>query len=84
VQRFVPEIAQGDKRVLVIAGKPVPFSLARIRRQRVRQLAAGGKGVAQKLSARDFEIASALGRCSRRAGCCCGAGRDRDYLTEIN
>src|SRR5881392_1410530 len=46
VQRFVPEIAQGDKRVLVIGGQPVPFSLARIPQgSEIRgNLAAGGKG----------------------------------------
>ncbi|HYF42808.1 MAG TPA: glutathione synthase, partial [Ramlibacter sp.] len=51
VQRFVPEIAQGDKRVLIIGGQPVPFSLARIPQgTEVRgNLAAGGKGVAQPL-----------------------------------
>jgi glutathione synthase len=63
VQRFVPEITQGDKRILVIGGKPVPFSLARIPQgTEVRgNLAAGGKGVAQELSKRDREIAEALG-----------------------
>jgi len=63
VQRFVPEISEGDKRVLVIGGKPVPFCLARIPQGgEVRgNLAAGGKGVAQPLSARDREIAEALG-----------------------
>jgi glutathione synthase len=63
VQRFVPEITQGDKRILVIGGKPVPFCLARIPQgTEVRgNLAAGGKGVAQELSARDREIAEALG-----------------------
>ncbi|MDR2851466.1 MAG: glutathione synthase [Burkholderiaceae bacterium] len=63
VQRFLPEIARGDKRVLVIAGQPVPYALARIPQGgEVRgNLAAGGKGVAQALSARDREIAQALG-----------------------
>ena len=63
VQKFVPEIAQGDKRVLLIGGKPVPYSLARIPQgSEIRgNLAAGGKGVAQSLSARDREIAEALG-----------------------
>jgi glutathione synthase len=63
VQKFVPEIAQGDKRVLLIGGKPVPYSLARIPQgSEIRgNLAAGGKGVAQPLSARDREIAEALG-----------------------
>ena len=63
VQKFLPEIAKGDKRVLVIGGKPVPFVLARIPQGgEVRgNLAAGGLGVAQPLSARDREIAEAIG-----------------------
>lgn len=63
VQRYVPEISAGDKRVLVIGGQPVPYCLARIPQGgEVRgNLAAGGKGVAQPLSARDLEIATALG-----------------------
>lgn len=63
VQQFLPKIEQGDKRVLLIAGKPVPYCLARIPQGgEVRgNLAAGGKGVAQPLSARDQEIAEALG-----------------------
>ena len=54
VQKFLPAISQGDKRVLVIGGQPVPYSLARIPQGgEVRgNLAAGGKGVAQPLSAR--------------------------------
>jgi glutathione synthase len=63
VQKFLPEIVQGDKRVLVIGGKPVPHVLARIPQgNEVRgNLAAGGLGVAQPLSARDREIAEAIG-----------------------
>lgn len=63
VQKFVPEIAQGDKRVLIIGGEPVPYCLARIPQGgEVRgNLAAGGKGVAQPLTARDREIAQAIG-----------------------
>ena len=63
VQRYLPEIVEGDKRVLVIGGKPVPFSLARIPQgNEVRgNLAAGGKGVAMPLTAREREIAEALG-----------------------
>jgi glutathione synthase len=59
----LPGIAQGDKRVLLIGGKPVPFCLARIPQGgEVRgNLAAGGKGVAQPISARDREIAETLG-----------------------
>jgi glutathione synthase len=63
VQKYLPEIVHGDKRVLVIGGEPVPFSLARIPQgTEIRgNLAAGGKGVAQPLSERDREIATALG-----------------------
>ena len=63
VQKFLPGIAQGDKRVLLIGGKPVPFCVARIPQGgEVRgNLAAGGKGVAQPISARDREIAETLG-----------------------
>lgn len=62
VQRFIPEIVDGDKRILLIGGKVVPFALARIPQNgEVRgNLAAGGVGVAQELSARDLEIAQTL------------------------
>src|SRR5690606_2689752 len=52
VQKFLPAIAEGDKRILIIGGKPVPYCLARIPQgNEVRgNLAAGGKGVAQALS----------------------------------
>jgi glutathione synthase len=87
VQRFVPEIVAGDKRVLVIGGKPVPHSLARIPQgSEVRgNLAAGGKGVAQPLSKRDFEIANALGPVLASRGLLLvGLDVIGDYLTEIN
>lgn len=87
VQRFVPEIAQGDKRVLVIAGEAVPFSLARIPQgSEIRgNLAAGGKGVAQPLSARDREIAQAIGpKLAQRGLLLIGLDVIGDYLTEIN
>ena len=63
VQRYLPEIVSGDKRILVIAGAPVPHCLARIPQgSEIRgNLAAGGKGVAQPLSARDLEIAETFG-----------------------
>ncbi|WP_144728986.1 glutathione synthase [Extensimonas perlucida] len=62
VQKFLPEIVQGDKRVLLIGGEPVPYCLARIPQgSEVRgNLAAGGKGVAQPLSEQDWRIARAL------------------------
>ncbi len=87
VQRFVPEITQGDKRILVIAGQPVPFSLARIPQgSEVRgNLAAGGKGVAQPLSARDVEIAQAVGsKLAARGLLLIGVDVIGDALTEIN
>lgn len=87
VQKFLPEIAQGDKRVLVIGGTPVPYSLARIPQgTEVRgNLAAGGKGVAQPLSVRDREIGEALGPVLMARGLLL-AGVDviGDYVTEIN
>lgn len=63
VQKFLPEIVQGDKRVLIIGGKPVPYCLARIPQgNEVRgNLAAGGKGVAQPLHEQDEIIATAIG-----------------------
>lgn len=62
VQRYIPEIVNGDKRILLIGGKVVPFALARIPQNgEVRgNLAAGGMGVAQELSASDLEIAQTL------------------------
>jgi glutathione synthase len=62
-QRYLPEIVDGDKRVLLIAGEPVPFVLARIPRpgETRGNLAAGGRGEARPLSAREREIALAIG-----------------------
>nr|MCU0966453.1 glutathione synthase [Burkholderiaceae bacterium] len=87
VQRYLPEIVQGDKRILVIGGEPVPYSLARIPQgSEIRgNLAAGGKGVAQPLSARDREIASALGPVLAQRGLLLvGLDVIGDCLTEIN
>src|SRR3954470_18740881 len=87
VQRFVPEISQGDKRVLVIGGEPVPFSLARIPQgNEIRgNLAAGGKGVAQPLTARDREIAEAIGpKLVKRGLLLIGLDVIGEQLTEIN
>jgi glutathione synthase len=87
VQRFVPEIVAGDKRVLVIGGKAVPFSLARIPQgSEIRgNLAAGGKGVAQPLSERDLEIAETIGpRLAQRGLLLIGLDVIGSSLTEIN
>ena len=86
-QRFVPEIADGDKRVLVIAGRPFPHCLARIPKSGETRgnLAAGGRGVARPLSARDREIAETVGHALAAEGIVF-AGLDviGDWLTEIN
>jgi glutathione synthase len=87
VQKFLPAIAQGDKRVLVIGGKPVPYCLARIPQGgEVRgNLAAGGKGVAQALSNDDRRIAEALGPILAARGLLLvGLDVIGDSLTEIN
>ena len=61
-QRYLPEIVDGDKRVLLIGGKPAPYCLARIPKagETRGNLAAGGTGVARELTARDREIAETL------------------------
>lgn len=87
VQKFLPSIAQGDKRVLLIGGKPVPYSLARIPQgSEIRgNLAAGGKGVAQPLSERDREIGEALGPVLLARGLLLvGLDIIGEHLTEIN
>jgi glutathione synthase len=87
VQRFLPAIREGDKRVLVIGGKPVPFCLARIPQgNEVRgNLAVGGLGVAQPLSARDIEIAESIGPILAARGLLLvGLDIIGDSLTEIN
>ena len=63
VQKYLPEILAGDKRVLIIGGEPVPYCLARIPQgSEIRgNLAAGGKGVAQPLSQEDLDIARYIG-----------------------
>ena len=86
-QRFIPEISKGDKRVLVIDGKPFSHCLARIPKagETRGNLAAGGRGVAQPISDRDREIAEAVGHRLVKAGIGF-AGLDviGDFLTEIN
>ncbi len=87
VQRFLPAIADGDKRVLIIGGKPVPYCLARIPQgNEVRgNLAAGGKGVARPLTARDRQIADILGPVLVQRGLLLvGVDVIGDSVTEIN
>jgi glutathione synthase len=86
-QRYLPEIAQGDKRILLIGGQVVPFSLARIPKlgESRGNLAAGGTGRAQVLSARDREIAEYLAPVLWKRGLLLvGLDVIGDCLTEIN
>jgi glutathione synthase len=86
-QRYIADIVKGDKRILVINGKAVPFSLARIPQgDEIRgNLAAGGIGVAQPLTARDRHIAEALGPILAARGLLLvGLDVIGDFLTEVN
>lgn len=86
-QRYLPEIKDGDKRILLIAGQPVDYALARIPAQGETRgnLAAGGSGRAQPLSVRDREIAHALGPILWARGLfLVGLDVIGDCLTEIN
>jgi glutathione synthase len=86
-QRFIPEISRGDKRILVIDGKPVPFALARIPAygETRGNLAAGGRGEGVPLSERDYWITEQVEPMLKSRGILF-AGLDviGDYLTEIN
>ena len=86
-QRFIPEIAQGDKRILIIGGKVVPYCLARLPMagETRGNLAAGGTGVARELTARDREIAETLAPVLAARGLLLvGIDVIGDWLTEIN
>jgi glutathione synthase len=87
VQRFIPEIRDGDKRILLIGGTPVPYALARIPKagETRGNLAAGGTGVARALTSRDREIAEALAPPLHSEGLLLvGLDVIGDYLTEVN
>ena len=86
-QRYIPEIREGDKRVLLIDGRVVPHCLARIPKagESRGNLAAGARGVAQPISARHREIAEALGPVLAKRGLLLvGLDVIGDYLTEVN
>jgi len=86
-QRYIPEIRDGDKRILLIGGKLVPYCLARIPKpgETRGNLAAGGSGVARPLTRRDQEIGEALAPELARAGLLLvGLDVIGDWLTEIN
>ena len=87
IQRYLPAISQGDKRIIVINGKPVESALARIppAGQSRGNLAAGGKGVVMALSARDREIALTVGEALAPRGLMLlGLDVIGEHLTEIN
>ncbi|MFZ5756450.1 MAG: glutathione synthase [Pseudomonadota bacterium] len=86
-QRYIPEIRDGDKRILMIDGEPVPYALARIPQGgEVRgNLAAGGRGEGRALTARDRWICAQVGPKLREMGLIfVGLDVIGDYLTEIN
>lgn len=87
VQRYVPEIVDGDKRILIINGKPVPYCLARIplAGETRGNLAAGGRGVAQPLSEHDWHIANTIApKLVERGLFLVGLDVIGNYVTEIN
>ena len=86
-QRYLPQILQGDKRIVVIDGEPVPYALARIPMagETRGNLAAGGTGVAQPLTERDLEIATGVGKVLKQKGLfLVGLDVIGEHLTEIN
>lgn len=86
-QRYLPQILQGDKRIIIIDGKPLPYSLARIPKagETRGNLAAGGTGIAQALTSRDIEIAATIGKTLKEEGLfLVGLDVIGEHLTEIN
>ena len=86
-QKFLPAIKDGDKRILMIDGEPVPYSLARVpsRGETRGNLAAGGSGIVRKLSPRDWEICNRVGKELKDRGLIfVGLDVIGDHLTEIN
>ncbi len=86
-QRFIPEISEGDKRILIIDGEPVPYALARIpaKGETRGNLAAGGRAEGRELTARDRWICEQVGDTLRQKGLLfVGIDVIGDYLTEIN
>ena len=86
-QKFIPEISKGDKRILVVNGEAIPYSLARIPAQGETRgnLAAGGSGVAQPLTERDIWIVDQVAPTLKAKGLMfVGLDVIGDYLTEIN
>ncbi|MEZ5670968.1 MAG: glutathione synthase [Thiotrichaceae bacterium] len=86
-QRFIPEISQGDKRILLVNGQPIPYALARVPQpgELRGNLAAGGRGEGVALTQRDRWICEQVGATLRDKGLIfVGLDVIGDYLTEIN
>ncbi|MBE9532810.1 MAG: glutathione synthase [Proteobacteria bacterium] len=86
-QQFIPEISEGDKRILMINGEPVPYALARIpaKGETRGNLAAGGRAEGRPLTERDRWICQQVGPKLREKGLLfVGLDVIGDYLTEIN
>jgi len=86
-QRYIPEIREGDKRILIVNGKPVPYALARVPQEGEHRgnLAAGGEGIGVPLSERDWWICNQLtDELTQRGILFAGIDVIGDYLTEIN
>ena len=86
-QRYLPEITDGDTRILLINGEPIPFGLARVplAGETRGNLAAGGKAVGRELSERDRFITAQVGPLLRDKGLhFVGIDVIGDYLTEVN
>lgn len=86
-QRFIPEITRGDKRILLVDGKPVPYALARVpaKGETRGNLAAGGTGVGVELTQRDLWICAQVAPRLKAMGLLfVGLDVIGDYLTEVN
>lgn len=86
-QSFIPEISDGDKRILLIDGEPIPYALARVPSADDNRgnLVMGATGEGRELTARDREICRRLGPTLREKGVLfCGIDVIGDFLTEIN
>ena len=86
-QRYIPEIVDGDKRILMVNGEPIPYCLARIPPQGETRgnLAAGGRGEARPLTEQDRALAAKIGPTLRAKGLMfVGLDVIGDYVTEIN
>ena len=86
-QRYIPEIAQGDKRILLVDGEPMPYALARIpaKGETRGNIAAGGRGEGIALTERDYWICEQVAPTLKKKGLIfVGLDVIGDYLTEIN